>query len=314
MDLSFGRRAFLGLGAALAASSLPRRAEAAALSAADQRNVTAIKTMAASWKSQDVASRNSVFTTDAIFRGAAENIAFAGQKGHFKPGPVAQFPVIEMVTVDMYALDPLVITSHHQLFPANVPPMDDWYLGVFYLQNGLIREWLDWAVWQPKPATGVPPRFGTFHRPRLKTAGMGSQDVLNVATVEAMCGAWAKGDVDTILKYFSTDAHVRLAGQQVDTPPAAGLAKVKEAVVQAGGSGQRKVTIETRDILALDPLVVTSQRHLIEENGVQREAWYLGEFFMQFGHIREWVNYEYIAPRPVQPAAPGSGTFTRVAV
>ena len=71
-------RAFLGLGAALAASSFPRRTEAAALSAADQRNVAAIKTMAASWKSQDVASRNSVFTTDAI-RDGAEHAG--GQRG-----------------------------------------------------------------------------------------------------------------------------------------------------------------------------------------------------------------------------------------
>ncbi len=127
-----------------------------------------------------------------------------------------------------------------------------------------------------------------------------------------MCDTWQRGDVDTILKHLAPDCRVRLAGQQVEMAPAIGPGKVKEAFAAAGLFGRRKVTIETRDILALDPLVVTSQRHLIEEDGVQREAWYVGEFFLQFGHIREWVNYEYIAPRPRQAPAPGAGTFTRV--
>ncbi|MGE0394423.1 MAG: nuclear transport factor 2 family protein [Vicinamibacterales bacterium] len=314
MSTRFGRRTFLGTGALLAATPFTRTAGAAGLTAADRVNVAAVTTMAGTWKSLDVAKRNSVFTTDAIFRGAAERVESPGQKGHFKPGPIAQFPVIEMVTVDMYALDPLVITSHHQLFPANVPPMDDWYLGVFYLQNGLIREWLDWAVWEPKPATGVPPNFGAFHQPRVNRSRMAPQDVLNVATVEAMCATWQTGDADTILKYLAPDCRVRLAGQRVETPATVGLAKAKESFAQAGYFGRRKVTIETVDVLALDPLVVTSQRHVIEENGVRREAWYVGQFFLQFGHIREWVNYEYIAPRPIQTPAKGFGTFTRVPV
>ena len=308
---TLGRRAFLGVGAALAAAPWGQTVAAAGLTEADRRNVAAVKAMADTWKSVDVARRNAQFTPDAIFRGAAEHIESPGQKGPFKPGPIAQFPVIEMHTVDMFALDPLVITSHHQLFPANTPPMDDWYLGVFYMQNGLIREWLDWAVWEPKPQTGVPAGFGRFHQPRVAKTGMAPLDVVNVATVEALCGAWSKGDVDTMLKHLSPDCHVRLAGQRVEEAPVVGPVKVKEALARPGA---RSVTVETRDIIALDPLVVTTQRHLIKEDGVEREAWYVGEFFLQFGHIREWVNYEYIAPRPVQTPARDTGLFTRVTV
>jgi hypothetical protein len=312
MSEQLGRRAFLGLGAALAAVPFGSRVSAAGLSAADRANVATVKAMADTWKSGDVAKRNTLFTPDAIFRGAAERIESPGQKGPFRPGPVAQFPVIEMHTIDIFALDPVVITSHHQLFPANVPPHDDWYLGVFYMQNGLIREWLDWAVWQPKPQTAVPANFGHFHQPRGDKAGMAPLDVVNVSVVDAMCASCQRGDVDTTIKYFSTDCHVRLAGQKVDEAPAVGLMKVKDVLGQTFKPG--RVTIEPRDIIALDPIVVTSQRHLIDDGGTLREAWYVGEFFVQFGHIREWVNYEYIAPRPRQTVAPGIGAFTRVAV
>src|SRR5262245_28135539 len=195
MSERFGRRAFLGLGAGLAAAvPFSRSVSAAGLSAADRTNVAAVKTMAETWKSQDVARRNSVFAPEAIFRGAAENINSPGQKGPFRPGPIPQFPSIEMQTIDMFALDPLVITSHHQLFAANMPPMDDWYLGVFYMQNGVIREWLDWAVWTPKPQTIIPPTFGRFHQPRVNKAQMAPQDHVNVSVVEAMCGSWQRGD------------------------------------------------------------------------------------------------------------------------
>lgn len=311
MSETVGRRTFLGLGAALATLPFSRTASAAGLSAADRMNVAAVKAMAETWKSVDVAKRNSLFTPDLVFRGAAERIESSGQKGPFRPGPLAQFPVIEMQTVDMYALDPFVVTSHHQLFPANVPPQDDWYLGVFYMQHGLIREWLDWAVWQPKPQTGVPPGFGRFHHPRVSRSRMAPLDMLNVSVVEAMSASWQRGDADTTLKHFSGDCHVRLEGQQVEQPAAVGLAKTKDALSQAFA---RRVTIETRDIIALDPLVVTCQRHLIDQDGTLREAWYVGEFFLQFGHIREWVNYEFIAPRPRQTVLAGFGTFTRVAV
>ncbi len=307
-----GRRAFLGLGAALATVPLGRSVGAATLSAVDRANIATVMAMAETWKSVDVAKRNTLFTPDAIFRGAAERIESAGQKGPFRPGPISQFPVIEMHTIDVFALDPLVITSHHQLFPANVPPHDDWYLGVFYMQNGLIREWLDWAVWQPKPQTTVPPNFGRFHQPRVDKSRMSPQDVVNTSVVEAMCASWQRGDVDTVLKYFSNDCHVRLAGQKVEEPPVVGVARVKDTVTEV--FTKRKVTIETRDVIALDPTVVTCQRHVIEEGGTIREAWYVGEFFVQFGHIREWVNYEFIPPRPRQNVAPGFGTFTRVRV
>jgi hypothetical protein len=306
-----GRRAFLGLGAALAAAMpFSRTAAAAALSATDRANVATVMAMAETWKSVDVAKRNTLFTPDAIFRGAAERIESAGQKGPFRPGPVTQFPVIEMHTIDAFALDPLVITSHHQLFPANVPPHDDWYVGVFYMRNGLIREWLDWAVWQPKPQTAIAPNFGRFHQPRVDKSRMSPQDVVNTSVVDAMCASWQRGDVETIGKYFSNDCHVRLTGQQVEEPPLVGVAKAKDAVTEV--FAKRKVTIETHDVIALDPTVVACQRHLIDEGGTLREAWNVGEFFVQFGHIREWVNYEFVAPRPRQTAAPGFGTFTRV--
>ena len=60
--------------------------------------------------------------------------------------------------------------------------------------------------------------------------------------------------------------------------------------------------------------MVTCQRHLIDQDGTLREPWYVGEFCLQFGHIREWVNYECLAPRRRQTVPAGFGTFTRVAV
>jgi hypothetical protein len=141
---------------------------------------------------------------------------------------------------------------------------------------------------------------------------MSPQDVLNVSVVEAMCASWQRGDAGTTVKYFSTDGHVRLAGQKVDDPPVVGAAKVKDAL--SATFSTHAVTIELRDLIALDPIVVTCQRHLIDNGGTPREAWYVGELYLEFGHIREWVNYEFIAPRPRQTVSPGFGTFTRVPV
>jgi limonene-1,2-epoxide hydrolase len=323
------RRAFLGVGAALTAAALTDGGStaaaadgkaAAALSDADRKNVSAVRTMASTWsRNPDMDRRNSVFTPDYIFRQSAERPQVPGliQRGPFGPRPptaswvpTISIPVAEMHNHDIYALDPIVVTSHRQTFPDNLPPGDDWYAGVFYMQNGLIREWTDWSIWQPKPVTPLPAGFGKIHHGPLDPAHMPPVDVINVGVVQAMCAAWERGDLDTILAYFDPQCRFRL-GERVETPHIEGVKDIKESLSKAGYFDTRRLTIQTRDILALSPLVVTSQRHVLEGG---QEAWFIGQFFVEFGRIREWINYQVVPPRPRQTVAADFGMFKQAAV
>jgi limonene-1,2-epoxide hydrolase len=315
------RRAFLGVGAALTSAALfdGRAAAAPALSDADTKSVTAVKTMASTWgRNPDLDRLNSVFTPDHIFRGSAERPQLPGTRGPFGPRaptaswvPTLTLPVVEMRNHDIYALDPIVVTSHRQTFPDNRPPGDDWYVGVFYMQNGLIREWTDWSIWQPKPVTPLPAGFGKIHHGPLDPARMPPVDVINVGVVQAMCAAWEQGDLDTVLAYFDSQCRVRLAGEHMEAPHIEGVKDIKEALSKAGYFDTRRLTIQTRDILALSPVVVTSQRHVLEGG---QEAWFIGQFFVEFGRIREWINYQVVPPGPRQTVAADFGMFKQAAV
>jgi limonene-1,2-epoxide hydrolase len=140
---------------------------------------------------------------------------------------------------------------------------------------------------------------------------MPAADHVNLAVVQAMSAAWERGDVDAVLAFCDDDCHFRLAGHRVEEPPVIGVKKMREALAVSGDFSSRKVSIRIRDLLALHPAVVTSEQHLLDD---QQEAWVIGEYFVEYGRIREWVNYEVVAPRARQRVAGNYGMFRRAAV
>jgi hypothetical protein len=70
---------------------------------------------------------------------------------------------IEMIITEMYALGPVVVNIHHQLFESrkDKSQKEDLYIGAYFFENGKIREWIDYAVFDPEPRK---PRAKGFDR------------------------------------------------------------------------------------------------------------------------------------------------------
>jgi hypothetical protein len=54
---------------------------------------------------------------------------------------------IDMHVLDAFALHPVVVTVHHQLFENKERGLhEDLYIGIFFMENGKIREWNDYGI------------------------------------------------------------------------------------------------------------------------------------------------------------------------
>lgn len=172
-----GRRRFLAAGGALA--SLAAFADLAGAQSGAQgpvgdlerKNIEVVNAMCATWKQGDPLALAAFVTEDFKFRGSAERLeapptanrqAFVDAiKGFFSTATV------EMVIHDTFARGSVVVNIHQQLFQVkNQGAREDWYIGVFHLVDGKIREWNDYAIIPfSAPREPRPTGFGTFvHR------------------------------------------------------------------------------------------------------------------------------------------------------
>jgi limonene-1,2-epoxide hydrolase len=71
-----------------------------------------------------------------------------------------------MVVHDTFARGSVVVNIHQQLFDVKGQGLrEDWYIGVFHLVDGKIREWNDYAIIPfsaPRESRGA--NFGRFIR------------------------------------------------------------------------------------------------------------------------------------------------------
>jgi ketosteroid isomerase-like protein len=126
--------------------------------------------MCASWKSGDAEKIAGFVTEDFKFRGSAERMeapptrdrqAFVEQIQKFLSGAK-----VEMVIHDTFARGSVVVNIHQQLFDVKDQGLrEDWYIGVFHLTDGKIREWNDYAIVPfSAPRQARPASFGKFVR------------------------------------------------------------------------------------------------------------------------------------------------------
>jgi hypothetical protein len=169
------RRLFMALtGAAAAGAAVPGLgglAEGApAMSEVDKKNIDAVLGMSAAFKTRDANKIAPFFHEQVAFRGGADNMEAPPTVGKAKVvASLASFlktTSIEMHVLDAYALNPVVVTVHQQLFEnAERGPHEDLYIGCFFMQDGTIREWNDYAIiryGQPR-ATGTAARGRFIH-------------------------------------------------------------------------------------------------------------------------------------------------------
>jgi ketosteroid isomerase-like protein len=153
--------------AALAAG-FPSDAPAQPATDLERRNTDVVTAMCASWKTGDAEKIASFVTDDFRVRGSAERIeapptrdrqAFVDQISRF-----LSTAKVEMVVHDTFARGSVVVNIHQQLFDVkNQGPREDWYIGVFHLTEGRIREWNDYAIIPfSAPRQAHPASFGKF--------------------------------------------------------------------------------------------------------------------------------------------------------
>ena len=139
------------------------------LPAADRRNLDAVMGMSAAWKSSDVQKIAAFMHDDLLFRGSFESKPISGKKAFVDAfSGIFTKASIDMIVLDAFALDPVVMTCHHQLFDwKDRGPQEDLFIGSFFMQDGKIREWYDYGIvpcCRPRQAdTATKGRF--FHVP-----------------------------------------------------------------------------------------------------------------------------------------------------
>jgi limonene-1,2-epoxide hydrolase len=167
-----GRRQFLLTGAlGTFAAALPAVVEGQNIGDEERRNIATVNTMCASWKSGDAEAIARFVTEDFRFRGSAERLESPPTNDRQKfVDTIRRFlttATVEMVVHDTFARGSMVVNIHQQLFEVKGQgPREDWYIGVFHLVGGKIREWNDYAI---VPFSSVreprPSGFGRFVHP-----------------------------------------------------------------------------------------------------------------------------------------------------
>jgi limonene-1,2-epoxide hydrolase len=165
------RRGFLATGGLAAIMGGPALANAQSDLGVESLNIERVTAMCASWKTGDVQKIAAFVTDDFKFRGAAEHMeapptkdrqAFIDSIGGF-----LKSASVEMVIHDTFARGSVVVNIHQQLFDVKGQGLrEDWYIGVFHLVDGKVREWNDYAIVPfSSPRQPRPSAFGRFVHP-----------------------------------------------------------------------------------------------------------------------------------------------------
>lgn len=173
----FTRRVFMTLGGAAALGAgmpgLGGPAEGAPkMSEVDKKNIDAVLGMSAAFKTRDAKNLAPFFHDQVAFRGGADNMAAPPTVGKDKVvaslDNFMKVTSIDMRVLDAFALDPVVVTVHQQLFENKERGLhEDLYIGCFFMQDGKIREWNDYAIIR----YGQPRAKGTAARGRFVHVG-----------------------------------------------------------------------------------------------------------------------------------------------
>jgi limonene-1,2-epoxide hydrolase len=150
-DSAIGRRDLLQAtaAAALLGAMLPeQRAHAAQLSEAEAANLKVVTDFCASWSTRDLAKVTSQMTDDSVYRMTETTPPMTGHApliAQMQPW-VDTSDSIEFRILETYAKGPLVITYRIDRFASKTRPLRWEGVGVFFVQNGKIKEWSDYTI------------------------------------------------------------------------------------------------------------------------------------------------------------------------
>ncbi|MDO8795119.1 MAG: nuclear transport factor 2 family protein [Vicinamibacterales bacterium] len=149
----FTRRMFMSMSGLAAAGAVggSALAEAQTMTDKDRKNIEVVKGMSAAWATGDAAKIAAFMHPKIAFRGSAEKMdspPMVGVETFLKSMTgFLKATRIEMRILDAFALDPVVVTCHHQLFENKERGLhEDLYIGCFFMEDGKIREWNDYGI------------------------------------------------------------------------------------------------------------------------------------------------------------------------
>ena len=150
-DSTIGRRVLLqGSGAAaILGGLLPApAARAAPLSEAEAANLKLVTDFCASWSTRDLAKVTSHMTDDSVYRMTETTPPLTGHAplvAQMQPW-VDTSDSIEFKILETFAKGPIVITHRIDRFASKTRPLTWEGVGVFFVQNGKIKEWSDYTI------------------------------------------------------------------------------------------------------------------------------------------------------------------------
>jgi limonene-1,2-epoxide hydrolase len=144
----------LGFGAAGLAAVLGTQGPVAAqqstsvLTPAEQSNVNLVQRFCAAWATLDLTSVTALMTDTAVYRMTEDTPPVSGGQAlidQMQPW-VDTSSAIEFRILETFARGPLVVNHRIDTFSSDTRPLTWEGVGVFLIQDGLIREWFDYTI------------------------------------------------------------------------------------------------------------------------------------------------------------------------
>ncbi len=149
-DAILARRTFLaGSGLAILGSlTAPGNSAAAELSESERANVKVVEDFCAAWSTRDLTKVTALMTDDSAYRMTETTppaIGHAALIAQMQPW-VDTSDAIEFRIVETFAKGPLVVNHRVDRFESKTRPLTWEGVGVFFVQNGKIKEWSDYTI------------------------------------------------------------------------------------------------------------------------------------------------------------------------
>jgi limonene-1,2-epoxide hydrolase len=133
--------------ALLAAFAGPRDASAQA-GAAETANLELVKSFCAAWSTRDLAKITAYMTDDSVYRMTETTPPMIGHApliAQMQPW-MESSDSIEFKIFETFAKGPIVVTHRVDRFESKTRPLTWEGVGVFFVQNGKIKEWSDFTI------------------------------------------------------------------------------------------------------------------------------------------------------------------------
>lgn len=132
---------------ALSAFAEPRDAEAQA-GAGESANLDIVKRFCAAWGTRDLQLITSYLADDSVYRMTETTPPILGHEpfvAQLQPWMVSS-DSIEFKILETFARGPIVVTHRIDRFASKTRPLTWEGVGVFFVQNGKIKEWSDFTI------------------------------------------------------------------------------------------------------------------------------------------------------------------------